>query len=118
MAQFVLMLPHSEDRYKNLSDADFMDIMTDYIGWVDDMTEKGIFVGGEKLTDDHQRTLTRLGEDINVHDGPFTEAAEILGGFMIVKAKDFDEAEQIARSGPHLKHNTKLIIREVAETDG
>lgn len=38
-----------------------------------------------------------------VHDGPFAEAREQLGGFYIVDAADLDEAIAIARKVPILK---------------
>ncbi|MCX5520941.1 YciI family protein [Kaistia defluvii] len=36
----------------------------------------------------------------NVTDGPFTEAKEMLGGFLIIEAEDRDAAIAIARASP------------------
>ena len=44
MAKFVLMLPHAPDRYTNLGEAEFMDLMKDYIGWVEEMSANKIAV--------------------------------------------------------------------------
>ena len=46
------------------------------------------------------------------HDGPFADAAEILGGYMVIYAADYDEAVEIARSHPHMKHNETILIRQ------
>src|SRR5687768_1963353 len=35
-----------------------------------------------------------------VTDGPFVEAKEIVGGFMIVAAESYEEALQVAKEGP------------------
>lgn len=112
MPKFVLMLPHARDRYENLPETEFMDLMKDYIGWVEEMSAKGKFGGGEKLLADGGKVVTNKSGSIEVHDGPFAETAEILGGFMVIHADDYDEAVEIARSHPHMKHNETIIIRQ------
>lgn len=112
MAKFVFMLPHAPDRYTNIPDAEFMDLMKDYIGWVEEMSAKGKYVGGEKLNGDPGKVVTNRTGAIEVHDGPFTEVAEILGGYMVITADNYDEAVEIARSHPHMKHNQTIIIRQ------
>lgn len=112
MAKFVLMLPHAPDRYTNLGEEDFMELMKDYVGWVEDMAAKGKYLSGEKLLDEGGKVVTKASGGLEVHDGPFTEVAEILGGYMVISAADYDEAVEIARSHPHMKHNDKIIIRQ------
>jgi hypothetical protein len=48
-----------------------------------------------------------------VSDGPFIEAKEIIGGFMIVEAASYDEAVTIAREMPSGPDAT-IEIRELA----
>ena len=112
MAKFVLMLPHAPIRYTNLGEAEFMDLMKDYIGWVEEMSAKGKFEGGEKLLDEGGKIVTYKSGSVEVHDGPFAEVAEILGGYMVINAADYDEAVEIARSHPHMKHNETILIRQ------
>ena len=62
--------------------------------------------GGEEL--DEVRTVKTLrpgrqGEGVVVTDGPFVEAKEILGGFVIIEAADLDEALAITREWPSLE---------------
>ena len=50
-----------------------------------------------------------------VADGPFVEAKEIVGGFMIVGAEDYDGAVRVASECPAvLAPGTSLEIREMA----
>lgn len=112
MAKFVLMLPHAKDRYSNIGEAEFMDLMKDYIGWVEDMRAKGKYESGEKLLAEGGKIVTNKSGSIEVHDGPFAEIAEILGGYMVINADDYDEAVEIARSHPHMKHNETIVIRQ------
>ena len=112
MPKFVLMLPHARDRYTNIPEAEFMDLMTDYIGWVEEMSAQGKYLSGEKLNADAGKIVTNTSGSIEVHDGPFAEVAEILGGYMVISAADYDEAVEIAQSHPHMKHNETIIIRQ------
>lgn len=113
MSQFALLLPHRRDRYAKLDEAGYVDIIKDYIAWVEDLTAKGIYQGGHKLTDTDARVLDASNGTIAAHDSPFTEATEILGGIMIIEAADYDEAEAIARTHPHLVHNSRIEIRMI-----
>jgi hypothetical protein len=46
-------------------------------------------------------------------DGPFVEAKEVIGGFMILSAKSIDEAMEIARQCPGvIMPGASLEIRE------
>lgn len=50
-----------------------------------------------------------------VTDGPFVEAKEIIGGFMIVSAESYDQAIEIASGCPGVvRPGSSLEIREMA----
>jgi hypothetical protein len=50
-----------------------------------------------------------------VTDGPFTEAKEIVGGYMLVSAESFDRALDVARESPGLMMpGSSIEIRELA----
>lgn len=117
MAKFALMLNHAPDRYSGLGEDDYMTILKDYLDWVERATSEGYYLGGHKLTAEAGRTVEKNGRDIDVHDSPFAELPEILGGLMIVKADDYEAAVEIARDHPHLKHNRSLEIREIDDVE-
>jgi hypothetical protein len=51
----------------------------------------------------------------DVTDGPFVEAKEIVGGFMIVSAESYERALEVAREGPGLMMpGSSIEIREMA----
>lgn len=113
MTQFALLLPHAPERYENMTEDDYMDIIKDYVAWTEKMTADGVYVAGEKLVDESGKTLTRNGDTVDVHDMPMAELAEILGGFMIIEAADYAAAVEIAKTCPHLKHNDRIELREI-----
>ncbi len=61
-------------------------------------------IGGAGLAGTATATTVRTkGGKKTVHDGPFAEAREQLGGFYLVEAANLDEAIEIARKVPVLQ---------------
>jgi hypothetical protein len=57
------------------------------------------------------RILTASG----VTDGPFAEAKEIVGGYMVVAAENYDGAIKVARECPGVvRPGSSVEIREIA----
>jgi hypothetical protein len=51
-------------------------------------------------------------------DGPFVEAKEIVGGYMLVSAESFEHALEVAReSPPVMMPGSSVEIREIRETE-
>ena len=117
MATFALLLPHAPDRYTNLGEEEYMDIIKDYIAWTEEMAAKGAYQGGHKLTDDLGCKVIQGESGVEVVHTNAAELTEVLGGLMIVTADDYDGAVEIAKSCPHLVHNDTIEIRQIAEMD-
>ena len=50
-----------------------------------------------------------------VTDGPFTEAKEVIGGYMVVAADSYDRAMEVARECPGLvSPGSSTEVREIA----
>jgi hypothetical protein len=58
------------------------------------------------------------GADKVVTDGPFAESKELVGGYLIVKAKDFNQAVEAAKGFPDFELNGGVEIREVLDVSG
>jgi hypothetical protein len=58
-------------------------------------------LGGAGLAGTHMATTVRSTNGSKaVHDGPFAETKEQLGGFYLIEAADLDEAIEIAKRVP------------------
>lgn len=117
MNTYMLMLTHAPDRYEGISEDEMMAIITDYVAWTEKLTAEGIYTGGEKLVDGPGKVLTKTDGGIEVHDSPMAELAEVLGGVMMIKAADYAAAVTIAKTCPHMVHNSSLEIREIQAVD-
>ena len=117
MAQFMLLLNHAPDRYDGIEQDELMNIIKDYVAWVEQQAAAGIYLGGEKLAADAGKTLSSANGTIEVHDSAFAELPEVLGGYMVIEADDYAAAVEIAKQHPHLVHNTRLHIRLLEKVD-
>src|SRR3954470_20868781 len=62
------------------------------------LAAEGTILGGEGLKQSAKGTrIRRMAKQRFVVDGPFTEAKELIGGYMIVQARSLDEAVDLIR---------------------
>ena len=113
MPNFMLLLHQSPSKFQDLSTQDMQKIIAKYTAWRDDLVRQNRMRGGEKLTNDGGRRLRIQGDKISITDGLYSEAAEVLGGFFTIEAKDYDEAVAIARTCPHLTGTQWIEVRQV-----
>ncbi|MBX3735186.1 MAG: hypothetical protein KF715_00725 [Candidatus Didemnitutus sp.] len=55
-----------------------------------------------------------VGANGRVIDGPFAEAKEVVGGYIMLTVESFDEATEIARQCPGLPHGLTVEVRPLA----
>src|SRR5581483_10356093 len=81
----------------NLSPEAMQAHMQKWNQWMQGLAQKGTFVAGEPL----ERTgkQVKAGGKV-VTDGPYSEAKEIVGGYLIVDAKDINDAVDISKGCP------------------
>jgi hypothetical protein len=65
------------------------------------LNERGAARGGKELAETAAAvTIRRSGGDVSVTEGPYAEAAEVLGGFYLIEAADLDAAIAFAKACP------------------
>ncbi len=52
-----------------------------------------------------------------VTDGPYVEAKEMVGGYVIVNAKDINEAVEISKGCPIFNEDGKLEVRPIQKME-
>jgi hypothetical protein len=66
-----------------------------------ELKRRGLLKIGEPLAEPETAVTVRSRNGkVTVHDGPFAETKEHLGGFMLLEARDLNEAIDIARNDP------------------
>ncbi|WP_020669189.1 YciI family protein [Amycolatopsis nigrescens] len=114
MPNYVAFLRSTGKEFAELSPDEGQRTFERYMAWSEDLAKAGNPVGGGGLSASKGRTLRKNGEELDVTDGPYTEASEVLGGFLVIEAADLDEAEKIFGSHPHLDFGS-LEVRKVGE---
>jgi hypothetical protein len=110
MAEFLLLVRGGD--YENTSPEQMQKVVEEYMAWAKSLREQGNYKGGDGL-----RPTGRIlsAKDGKVTDGPFVETKDAIGGYLLITAKDYDEAAQISRDCPGLKYGEMVEIREIMD---
>jgi hypothetical protein len=95
-----LLLIGGEDDGSGRSSLDVCD-EAEARAWADELTRRGVFVGGEVLrpASDARTVRVRAGE-VLLADGPFAETKEQVGGVAVIECANLDEALEVAAARP------------------
>ena len=89
--------------------------MAAYNAFTQEVRDRGLYESAEALQPTATATTVRLRDGRTITtDGPFAETKEALGGFYLVKARDLDEAIEVAAKIPGAKRGS-IEIRPVWE---
>ena len=113
MPSFMLLLHQSPAKFRDLSPEEMQHLIAKYRAWREELVRRDKMRGGEKLANDGGRQIRLSGGQVSVTDGPYSEAAEVLGGYFTIEAADYDEAVAIARTCPHLTGSQWIQVRQV-----
>lgn len=115
MPTYMMLLYHTPDSHEQFSPEEMQKVIEKYKAWGDGLRRRDRFVGSDKLKDDAGRVLRGGNGKARVLDGPFSETKEVIGGYFAVRAKDYDEAVELAQGCPHLEYGGTIEIREIDE---
>jgi hypothetical protein len=80
------------------------------------LADAGVLLAAEGLTASKNGALVTFAKGkVEVKDGPFSEAKELIGGFWILQVKSIDEALEWAKRIP-FSHGETVEVRKVAES--
>ena len=89
--------------------------MLEWEKWMGNLAEKGQLIGGDQLT--AEETIVRDRGEV-ITDGPFAEAAEMVGGYVIVSAKDKNQAIEMLKTCPIFDYEGAFVeIREIMSSE-
>ena len=112
MPKYLILPMERPDTFKNMSPQAMQRIVERYGKWTQALGRKKKLVDGNKLVDGTGRVLRSAGDRMTVTDGPHTESKELIGGFWVIQARSYDEAQELCGDCPHLEYGT-LVIREI-----
>lgn len=113
MPKFMIILVDHMPTVGAMSPDEIQRVIARYTAWSAKVAQSGRLVGGDKLKDEGGRHLTAPQGRLVVRDGPFAEAKEVVGGYFLIEAADYDEAVRIASDCPHLELGGRIELREI-----
>jgi hypothetical protein len=88
--------------------------MGKWMAWVDKLAKSERYVSGEPLLPGGKLVK---GNGKSVTDGPYTEGKEVVGGFFIVNAKDYNDAISLCDDYPDYEYGGSIQVRQVMKMD-
>ncbi len=86
--------------------------MQKWRGWIEDLGKKGHFKAGEPL---ERSGKVVKGQSKAITDGPFAEAKDLVGGYLLVSAKDLGEAVELSKGCPIFENDGLVEVRPVMQ---
>jgi len=102
--QYLLLIYHDEKQWEKLPEPEKEKLYAGYKELRQDLEAKEKFKGSNRLQSPAAATTVRVRNGKQtVTDGPFAETKEQLAGYILVEAKDKDEAVAMAARIPSAK---------------
>lgn len=110
MPKFLFVYHSASNDEQNYSPEEMQQFMQTWMKWIEEGYAKGWMLDpGDALLPDGKV----VDPDKVVHDGPFAESKEIVGGYTIVNAETLAAAAEIAKSCPILMTCGKVEVRQL-----
>ena len=110
--QYLLLFSGTE-WYKRLSASEIQNVIDQSKAWFDRLASAGKVKGSHALARDGATVTGGSGRVIS--DGPFAEAKEAIGGFLLLEADSLEEAIAIAQENPAVRHGTNIEVRPLSD---
>jgi hypothetical protein len=109
MAKFMYLFRSNPTAYQSMSPEQMQQTMKKWMDWKDTLQKNGhINQLGERL--DGMGKFIR-GKAKAVTDGPYVEAKDFIQEYMLVEARDIDQAVELSKGCPILESDGTVEIR-------
>ncbi|HSS96653.1 MAG TPA: YciI family protein [Terriglobales bacterium] len=112
MSQYLLLLYNDPQQWAKMSPEEMQKAVQKFVGWRNKLQTSGFYLGSNRLTDEPGKVL-RGHKPVRVTDGPYSETKEILGGYFLFEAPNYEEAVRVSQDCPNLEYNGTMELREV-----
>ena len=111
-----ICLAYEEERILNeLSKSEWDVLRRETLTYVEELSKSGHLISAEPLQSARTATTVRVRNGkASLTDGPFAETKEQLGGFFMIRARDLNEALQVATKWPSARFGS-IEVRPLDE---
>lgn len=114
MQDFVLMYQGGDEDWADVSPEEMQAHMAEWGQWFKELEASGNLRNPGSPLAPEGAVLANDGGGIST-DTTMAEVKELIGGFSVIQARSLEEASELAKGGPFLKHNAngKVLVRPV-----
>jgi hypothetical protein len=99
--KYLCMVILDEKRMDALPEGELQSLIDESLDYDDTLRKGGHFLAAQALESVSAATMVRVRNGkVSITDGPFTETNEQIGGFILIEARDLNEAIQLASQIP------------------
>lgn len=103
--KFICLGYFSEQEWESKPESEMYAMMDECFAYDDMLRKRGHFAGGEALQGTQSaKTLSWKNGKVAVTDGPFMETKEVLGGILILEARDMEHAVELMSKHPGVRN--------------
>lgn len=113
--KYLCMVALDEKKLAEMSQEQRAKLDDDSLAYDETLRKSGHLLAAQALQGvDTATTIRTSGGKLSLTDGPFTETHEQIGGFILIEARDLNEAVQLASRAPVLRLGC-IEIRPIQE---
>jgi hypothetical protein len=101
--------PASSARFRAMSPEEMQKAVEKYMAWA----KKPFTVDSKRLAGDPGKVMRAQNGKARTTDGPYIETKEVLGGFYLIEAADYDDAVARTSDHPHFEYGGTIEIRKL-----
>ena len=113
MPKYMLLLHSNPTNWNSVSPEEIQKTIQKYVAWGTRLREKGVLVSSHKLVDDAGKVIRSHNGKPRVTDGPYSETKEVLGGYYLIEAPNYDAAVRECDDSPQFGHGGTIEVRQV-----
>ena len=111
--RYLCLVHMGPDTFKGFSEADGRELDRDSMNYDKELEAGGHYIAAEALQGPESAVIVKVRNgEISTTDGPFSETKEHLGGFILIEARDMNEAIRLAAGIPMARVGT-IEVRPV-----
>lgn len=113
--KYLCLVVFDEKKLEAMSKSEFDALEVESLAYDETLRKSGHFVAAQALQPTSATTTVRVHRGkVSVTDGPFVETNEQVGGFILIDAKDLNEAIQVASKIPSARLGA-IEVRPIKE---
>ena len=102
--RYLCMIFYDEKKLDALSKQEYQALVNESLAHDDELRSSGHLLANQALQPVHAaRTIRPRGGKMTITDGPFAETKEQIGGFILITARDLNEAMELASGIPAVR---------------